>query len=373
MSLPDYQVVVVSQDSGLVVAIYDSPAFDSLRYSRKVNDIGTFVLVFPYTDSYYNAFSWDNFVEIRRTNPLTGHMELEESYLVRARHRFREDNDERLVVGGMSLNHLLARRIINPLDDPTALDGYSVKSGPADTVMRDYVREQAADLASAIRQFPGMSVPAVPGGGATINKSFRYDNLFNAMQEMAVGSAIDFQVLRTDYYYTEVVIGVIGTDKTRTTNEPLVLPWLGLSPQRGNLDNPSLKIDRTDEKNYVYVLGQGQGEQRIVVEDYTTDVVLTRFNRIEFVKDQRNVDKTDTSGLTSSATEQLNKNKVKNDFTFDVSDTNQGSIYRADWELGDKGTAIWDQEELDLRITGVEIEIDSSGEQVAVSVETIYA
>lgn len=373
MTLPAYQVDVIDVRSGQVVAIYDSTTFYSLRYSRKLNDIGVFVLEFPYTTAYDTAFNWDNFVEIRRTHPVTGLSELEDTYLVRSKHRYRQDNDERLVIGGMTLAHLLARRIINPADDPSSLDGYSIKSGPADTVMRDYIREQAADLAPIARQFPGMTVPAVLGIGGTINKSYRYDNLFNALKEMSLASGIDFTVRRASYYYTEVILGVIGTDKTRTTNEIQRLPWLGLDPKRGNIANPSLNIDRADEKNYVYVLGQGQGEQRIVVESSTADTALTPFNRIEFVKDQRNIDKSDSAGLQSSAAEQLSDHQVKNDFTFDIVNTSQGGIYHEDWELGDTGTVIWDSLQVDLRIGGIEIEINSDGESLSATVESIYA
>lgn len=371
MALPDYQVSVISCVTGRVVAFYDSKTFAMLRYSRRINDIGAFVIDMPYDDNYYAAFDFDNFVEIYRTSPVTGLPILEESYLVRSRHRYREGDDERFVAGGLSLVHLLARRIIDPEDDPTATDGYSRKAGPADTVMYDYVNEQCGALASADRQFPGMSLAAVLGAGVNINKSYRYDNLFNALEEMAIGSGIDFYVTRTSFYFTSVQIEAIGNDYTRTTNEPLALPWVGLSPNRRNLDEPSLKIDRMEERNYVYALGQGQGEERIVVQQSTSDSTLTPFNRIEFVKDARNIEKTDTDGLTTAATEALNKNKVIRDFTFLPATDEGGSVYREDWDLGDKVTVMWGSEQDDLRIMGVDIEIDGDGESVEVKVQTI--
>lgn len=371
MPLPSYQIDVISCVTGQVLNIFDPTQFDSIRYSRVINDIGALVLTMPYTDEFYSTFDWDNFVEVRRTSPVTGFPILEETYLVRSKHRFREGNIEQLVVGGLSLTHLLARRIIDPFDDPTATDGYSVKSGPADTVMYDYVEEQCGSLTTPGRGFPGLTVALVAGGGASINKSFRYDNLFNALSEMADGSGVDFRVERTHDYFTSVIIAAIGADKTRTTNEPNTTPWVGLSPTRGNLQEPSLNIDRTNEKNYVYVLGQGQGEQRLVVESQTAEVAASPFNRIEFSKDQRNVDKLDTAGLTTAADTELNKNKAAHEFTFKPVVGNAGCIYRQDWDVGDKVTVLWNTEELDLRIQGVEIELDSSGESIEVSVEEI--
>lgn len=371
MSLPNYQIKVFDSDSGATLNILDSASWTSLRYTRYINDIGKMVMVVPYSDVLYQVFDWDNFVEIKRTHPETGLVALEDTYLVRSKHRFWEDKFEWLVIGGLSLNHLLARRVINPADDGAATDGYSRKSGAADTVMRGYVREQAGDLASVARRTPGLSVPAVAGTGTSINKVYRYDNLFNAMQEMAYASGMDFQVVRTSLYYTEVRIAVIGTDRTRTANIGDRLPWLGLSPSRGNLNNPSLDIDRSDEQNYIYVLGQGQGEKRIVYQQ-AGDTSGSQFNRIEFVKDQRNVEKTDTAGLVTAATTEINKNKYKYEFTFELAEGNGGSTYHKDWELGDKATVIWNNTLTDLRIVGVEIEADDSGEFIDVEVETKY-
>lgn len=371
LNLPNYQVSVISLTTGRLQIILDSTTWYSLRYSRKVNDIGVFVLVLPYTSDYYMAFDWDNFVEVFRTSPITGTLQLEETYLVRAKQRFREGNEERLVVGGVSLTHLLARRIIDPDDDPTATDGYSRKSGAADTVMRGYVREQAGDLASAGRTFPGLTVESVLGTGLSIDKTFRYDNLLAAMQEMADGSGVDFYLTRTNLNLVSVWIAETGNDYTRTTNESQRLPFVVLSPNRRNLTDPSINIDRTDEKNYVYALGQGQGEQRLVVKDSTSDASLTQWNRIEFVKDARNIEKTNSQGLIDAATAALNEKKVQHEFTFTPTGTDGGSIYRKNWDIADFLTVIWDTEEVDLRIDGVEIELSESGESLDVQVKQI--
>lgn len=373
MPLPDYQVDVISCVTGNVIAIYDMLNFDSLRYSRKVNDVGVFVLSMSYTPEYYAAFQWDNFVEIRRTHPVTNLLAVEETYFVRSLHHYREGNEERLVVGGLSLTHLLMRRIINPADDPAATDGYSVKTGAADTVMRDYIREQAGDLTSAARQFPAFTVEAVEGTGDTVSFSYRYDNLYNALSEIAYQSGIDFYLTRVTDNAISVFIERTGVDRTETTNEPFGLQWVGLSPLRGNLTEPSLMQDRTDEKNCVYCLGQGQGEERLVVEDFTDEVFLTPYNRIEYVKDARNVDKLDTVGLQTAADASLNENKANREFTFIPTGYDAGSIYRKDWDIADKITAIWEAEHQDLRIMGVEVNVDRGNEDVQVIIEEIYA
>ena len=161
MALPSYQVVVIDPTSGDVTNIYDNTAFIDLRYSRVLNGIGLLALVLPGTDLNYETFTLDSLIEVQRTDPATGALIVEDTYFCRLRERYRDDRIERVVIGGVSLNHLLMRRVVRPEDDPAVAGGYSTKDGPADTVIRAYVREQAADLASAARQFPGFTVNSV--------------------------------------------------------------------------------------------------------------------------------------------------------------------------------------------------------------------
>lgn len=371
MSLPTYQLNVLSVSTGQVVKVFDMASIYTLQYSRRLNDVGTLVAVLPSSLANYNLFDWDNFIEVYRTHPVTGDPVREETYLTRSKHRFREGSEERLVIGGVSLNQLLMRRIINPDDDPAAVDGYSTKSGPADTVMREYVLEQAGLSASAARQIAGLSVGLVNAIGTPTAKSYRYQNLFNCLQELAYEAGIDFYIERGALNALNMTIGTIGGDKTKVANSPFT-PWVGLNPDRSNLLDPSLKMDRTEEENYVYALGQGQGEQRLVYESNSTAINLSPLNRCEFVKDARNIDKVDTDGLISAAITALNERRIVTEFTFSASTADAGSIYRQNWDIGDKVTATWDDVTEDVRITGVTIALNESNEQIDVTVGDQY-
>lgn len=363
--LPDYQIVLISCTTGETLRIFSMLEFYSLRYRRALNNVGVVVAVLPYSASIEALFTWDNFIEVYRTDPVGGLLILEETYFVRSRQRFRTDNEERLVIGGVSLNHLLMRRIVDPADDPAATAGYSVKSGFADTVMRAYVREQAADLASADRQFPGFTVNNVSGVGLPVDKSARYVNLFTVINGLSQAGGMDFQISRGTGAALVMDIERIGGVKT-IANYPGG-SWVGINPNRGNLSDPSLAIDRTDEHNYVYALGQGQGAARRVSEVGSADTVLSPFNRCEFVKDARNVEQTNVAGLISAAYEALAEQKVVTAFEFKPNGVEAGSIYRKNWDVGDSITAQWGDFQQDLRITGVEINLDDSGEELTVT------
>jgi hypothetical protein len=371
MPLPQYQILLLNHTTGDVVKVFDGASLYEMRYSRRLNDIGAIALTVEGTDENYALFAWDYFIEVMRTSPILGTLQTEETYLVRSKRVFLEDDKEMLVVGGLSLNHLIARRIIDPTDDPLATNGYSVKSGPADTVMRAFAREQMGDLASAARRIPNLTVAPVTGAGIPVDESKRYNLLYNALRDLAIASGIDFQISRTTDANMTLTIVRQGSDKTKSSNYPFG-QWVGLTPLRRNLSNPELSIDRTDEQNFAYVLGQGQGEQRIVLR-VAGDTSYSPFARMEYMKDSRNVDKTNTTGLNTAGLTSINKNKVNKNFSFKPLNIEPGAIYRDDYDIGDEITALWKGEQLDLRVAGIEITISESGEDLSVTVEGLYA
>ncbi len=368
MSLPNYQINILSPIDASVTAIYDATAIDDLRYSRALNDIGILAMTLPSTAQNRANFALDSFIEVYRED-VNGVLQREETYLTRLMHRFIEGDREQFVVGGLSLNHLMARRIIDPDSDPLMAGGYSTKSGTADQVIYDYCMEQVSILATPIeRRVPGLFVGVVAGIGGNVGARLRHENLFEQMQILAKRGAVDFVIERTTGSTLLLSIGVIGADKTRGTNAPLGLPWVGLSPKRGNLTLPSLLKDRKTESNYIYALGQGQADNRLVYKAAGVDIADSPYNRIEFAEDVRNVEKGDVVGLITGGDAALDEHKFKNEFTYQPTGQEPGNVYHIDWDLGDAVTVDWDETTLDLRITGVELAISSEGETISATV-----
>ena len=373
MALPSYQVVVIDPTSGDVTNIYDNTAFIDLRYSRVLNGIGLLALLLPGTDLNYETFTLDSLIEVQRTDPATGALIVEDTYFCRLRERYRDDRIERVVIGGVSLNHLLMRRVVRPEDDPAVAGGYSTKDGPADTVIRAYVREQAADLASAARQFPGFTVNSVAGSGQPVGARLRYENLLDVVEDLSKRGQVDFQIRRTTGASMALTIGRAGVDRTKTTNYPNA-PWVGLDPRRGNLTNPTLTEDRKEERNYIYALGQGQGDTRIVLAIAGATVYDSPFNRIEFAQDVRNVEKGDALALLTAAQAELAKRVIRLGFEFEPLGVEPGNIYRLDWDVGDSITVIWSGVDRDLRVTDVEISASGQsqdGETLKIGLEDL--
>lgn len=370
VALPSYQVNVYDPTTGDMLRIFDPRNFYEMSYERLLWHVGKLAIVLPYELGIEDAFPVDALIDILRTSPVTGKLELEDTYLCRLTQRFVDDGAEQFAVGGLHLNHLFDRRIIDPADDPAAAGGYSTKAGAADNVIRAYVREQMGDLASTDRNLPNFTVSPVPGTGHPVGARKRYDNLLATLQELSAKGDMDFvmQHLSSNVLYCNVA--VMGTDKTRGTNYPL-FPYVGLAPERGNLEAPSLTLDRKEEGNVVYMLGEGNRENRSLFVMSGSGAADSPYNRIEFTKNAQNSDKKSPLELVTDAFSALRDSQPTTEFTFKPVTTAAGSIYQLDWILGDKVTVSWGAFEQDVRITGVNVRLDSEGEDIEVTIKDV--
>lgn len=370
MPLADYQVSCIDNVTGGTRRIFDGVSMYSMRYSRVLNGIGAVVLELPSEADLTTLFALDTFIEVERRHPVSGLMLRDETFLSRLTHRFRTGDEERFVVGGLSLNHLIARRVIDPADDPLAAGGFSTKAGPADTVMLEYANEQMVSPSNALRAIPGLTTNISIGVGNSVGARERYTSLLELMQTLAQRGDVDFVIERITGTTLRLTVAPIGTDKTQTTNYPFA-PFVMLNPMRGNLTNPSLEIDRREEATFVYAMGQGQGESRIVLQVPGAGINDSPYNRIEFMKDARNIDRADALGLLTEAQSQLLEKQPVRSFTYDSTGNEPGNVYGNDWVIGDKITVAWDETSLDLRITEVEIRISEEGEEMTVTTEEV--
>lgn len=371
MALPDYQLVVRSPVDGSVRTILDGSAFDDCKFSRVLNDVGVFAMTLPSDPDWSSIFTLDALIDVERTSPITGNLQVEETYLTRLTHRFREGNEERFVVGGLSLNHLLSRRVIDPTDDPLVAGGYSTKAGPADDILIEYADEQCGPgCLTAARMFPNFTIAASASVGLPAGRRLRYENLLDVFQEVAAQSNVDFLITRLTASTLRLTVYPIGADKTRTRNYPGA-PFVELNPARGNLSDPSLLFDRKKEQNYVYALAQGPGESRIVTELSGLGIGDSPYNRIEFTTDARTSERGDSTSIATQARTALHEQQAQKQFTFKPTGAEPGNTYHVDWDVGDVLTCAWDDELVDLRVIEVEITLDNNGETIAPRLEPI--
>lgn len=369
--LANYQVDILNGSTGVLERILDTTAVYQLRYSRILNDVAKCVVEIPYSEEIEALIGLDTFIEIYRTDPTdTTTMQKEGTYFARLFDRMEnESGDERYLIGGVSLEHLLWRRLIDCRDDPLGAGGYSTKAGAGDDVILEFIDEQCGATASAARQFPAFTVAASGSVGQNVGarKAFK-DNLLKVCQELAEQGEVDFYLERTTMNNIQAVCAVVGSDKSKGTNYPSS-PFVYLSPLRGNLGRPHLVYDRRKEGNYLYAQGEGGDENRTLTEFIAAGTTDSPYNRIEFYMSKSTAQKDDSSQLQTAAIAKLQEKRAKVEFEFEPTAVDPGNVYRDDWDLGDIITVSWGMIERDVRVMELDIQVNAQGEVLNVTLE----
>lgn len=367
----NYQVSVHNPVDGSLELILDTAAIYSLRYSRIINDVGKIVLELPYSEYYESLFKLDTFLEVYRTSPTDSLALIKEgTYFVRLFERMEnESNEERYMLGGVSLEHLLFRRQIDYRDDPLGAGGYSTKAGAGDDVILEYIDEQCGATASAPRQFPNFTVAASGGIGQPVGaRKALKDNLLKVCQELADQGDVDFYLERSTGNTITAYSEVIGSNKSKGMNYPNN-PFVYLTPIRGNLGQPHLTYDRRKEGNFLYAQGEGQGENRTLSEFIASGTADSPYNRVEFYMSKQSAEKSDPYQLQTSAIAKLQEKQAKVEFNFEPTGLEPGNLYREDWDIGDIITIGWGAIERDVRVMEVDIQVNSQGDRINVTLE----
>ena len=252
---------------------------------------------------------------------------------------------ESFILSGPDPKDLLRRRHV------VAFSGtqYSEKTGKADDVMKEFVTQSQSDSieplpTSGTRTFPDFSIAADVSLGPTItDKVSKWGRLLHTsgsgllpdIAEAArnLGSEVFFDVVPVnitndsiDFQFTTNV-GQPGQD----VSESVIF-----AHEFGNLRDPSIEIDYTEEENYCYIAGIGRKTERGIsqVSD-TSRVNSSRFNRCEVVLQDNNLESAGTR-ITAGRTilERGRPRVVASGIPIDTAGTRFGT----DWDYGSKVT-----------------------------------
>jgi len=127
---------------------------------------------------------------------------------------------------------------------------------------------------------------------------------------------------------------------------------------RGNMREPSLEYDYSEEENYIYAAGQGEGAARNVQQGYDADRYnASIWNRCEGFADARN--QTASNGVIAAGNSALEEGRPRIRFTAQPVDT-AGTRFGIDWNFGDKVRSRYKNVEFDTIIRAVTISLDSN-------------
>lgn len=368
--MASYEIWLTS-DTGVRVAQLTTNT--SFVASRVVNGIGWFSLKMPLSFDI-NQIRLDRMVQVWR-QPTGGTSSLWRVYFLRKWTFATEESKEVVTLEGPDTNDLLRRRIVAAYSDLAQAE----ETGMADDIMIEVMIQALADNVAPLptagtRDWPNLSIQGFPSLGPTITKSFPFDKLltgsgggllpslakaareagsevfFDIVPDVVTGSSISFQF--------QTRLGQPGQD---------VSDRVVFDQERGNMRNPRLEYDYSEEENYIYAAGQGEGSARNVQQVYdTTRYSASIWNRCEGFADARN--QTASDGVREAGRAVLEEGRPRINFSATPVDT-AGTRFGRDWDFGYKVRARYHNVEFDTIVRAVTLSVEGGRETVQAMLE----
>ncbi|MGG1137216.1 siphovirus ReqiPepy6 Gp37-like family protein [Bacillus mycoides] len=319
--------------------------YESLSFKRVWEDVGTFECKIPNDAQHAIALFDDNFILIdeKRVGIIT-------NYHI-------DENDKR-TVKGYQLKGILRNRIILPPAHTT----HDRRYAEAETVMKHYVDRHALYPTDSARLIPNLVLKANQKRGNYLQVESRLKNLAEQLKEISLASGLGWDVY-LDEHARQFVFDIY-TGKSLTRNQQTYPPVV-FSTSLENVLKREFEKDTSNYKNTAYVGGQGEGEDRKIVE-----VSVEQANGL--ARKEVFIDARDVSNQTEDKNDKpeaeivkmlsdRGRQKLENDYNKIISFTciiteKPGMEYEKDWTLGDIVTCEDDKigVQMDARITDVE-------------------
>lgn len=364
-----YQLWLTS-DTGARLA--DLSKFISLEASRVVNGIASFHLQMPLSFSP-DLIQPDRMVQVWR-QPSGGRLGLWRVYLLRRWKFSTRGSNQQVDLFGPDVNDLLRRRIVAAY----AGSSQAGKTDFADDMMKDIVRESILDSAAptptaGTRVWSNLSVAADAGKGPSISDSFGWDGSQANLLLPSGGGVLASIAKKAATAGTEVFLDIVPNAVAANSitfqfetyiNQPGqdVSGRVKFDQANGNMKDPSLEYDYTEEQNYIYAGGQGEGVNRNIQQVYDSERYgLSIWNRCEGFQDARN--QTSDNGVREAGRRALEDGKPRIRFTAQPVDT-EGTRFGIEWDFGYKVQAKYLNRQFISLIRAITIKVDENGEDI---------
>jgi hypothetical protein len=239
---------------------------------------------------------------------------------------------------------------------PPSGSAYDTRSGPADDVAKAYVYYHAGAGAAAGRQFTDLSVQANASACANVREEGRYIILLSMLQKLRVKGGFDFRFVplangcefRTAYPRW-------GVDRTKGNgvNDECVF-----AIDRRNFSEMTYALDLLAHYNYWYVGGQGEGEDRAIVERSDAGYIAS-YKRRERFRDARRLQL--TASLEAEGDEAIEEARPLETMTVQPKSGIWKATSGTTYDLGDLVTCYahrWGRTfSLNAKITAVKVEV----------------
>ena len=238
----------------------------------------------------------------------------------------------------------------------------ATKSGVACDVMKAIMRENFVSATDTTRNLAAsyFIIDADDGTGATVTKAFSRQYVYPLIQGLCNQSREAGTWVTFDVVYDGNLPLVFKTFTGQRGND--LRESLTLSVEAGNLANPELDFNYSEERTVAYMAGKGENEARVVGTSTNANALAESvWSRREVVSENFQMDV--LASLNDAARALLNKYSSKVSLSGEISST-EGTEYGNDWNYGDYLRAQYLGYEFDCRVLGYLINYSNEGEKV---------
>lgn len=255
------------------------------------------------------------------------------------------EGDEILTLYGRDDLGLLSTRLAlpDPSGPPYTAQEYDTRAGVAESVIKEYIRYNAADLAQPARKIQGLTVEEdYARGGAVVGRA-RFDVLLDLAQSLAAIGGIGIKCVDMRFECFDPV------DRSAD---------IVLSKETGTLLGYTFEESAPDS-SYIICGGLGDGTARAFVETQNAEAVLSWGRAERFLDYSRT---SVLSELLDQARAELGRVSDTAKLTVSVPpDEAEGRRLLVDYSLGDLVSVVVGDDVIKMRLVEVEIKTDDSG------------
>jgi Siphovirus ReqiPepy6 Gp37-like protein len=251
--------------------------YEALLFTRRWHEVGEFELRINRHKKHTELLQRGNLIMLGASRNKIG--------IIRHREIELDENgkaSENWLVKGIALKGVMAQRLVVP----PANDSHDRASGAAETVMKHYVNNHVVNPVDTKRKIDMVVLASDQQRGSQISWESRFKNLAEELIEISKASGLGWDVI-LDFQQKKWIFDVFeGRDLTvnQSVNPPVIF-----SPQFESLKQLSFVESDYNYKNYGYIAGQGEGEDRRVVEVGEAEGL----SRIETFIDARDISEED--------------------------------------------------------------------------------
>jgi len=332
-------------------------AFNSLEYIKTQNAIGSLVVNLPRGLLQYDQFSVGDIFEVWREKNGVLELQNETAYFLQNWEFWADSKGaEYIQLTAFDANWLLDTAIVWAPAGSTD----SAKTDYPDDMMKVIVDRHLGSGTSGTRQKLSVA-PELSAGGDQITKAFAYRNVLTVLQEIAevaneAGVWLGFDVVRTapGEFEFRTYTGQRGQNHGRASGDPRLV-----GRQYGNLSEATFGTYHADERNVVYVGGQGEEDARVLVtRSNPTRYLASKWNRREYFKDSR--DDATTAALEADGDAALDEFRPRQVLTGTLHDT-PGMQYNIHYQFGDILSVEAFGYHVDCHVGSVRVRVDQDG------------